>query len=206
MRKEEKSPLRIFLQIVSKDGSVFNLEYESDRDVYKLYLKGFQYMMIEMSLLQFSKLAFQLGLQYFNDERNPETAFQNKQILIGELKTNRQACEVADIISDEVLIYLPGNEIQDGYFIRKSDRLSISPEELVEDGTFFIAPFIPDYLLNEAPEPQNLLEQNDEEAFIRGYQAALSQFDSFIYEQRRRFNKPGELAEAMVNTKGTMLY
>ena len=79
-------------------------------------------------------------------------------------------------------------------------------EDFPADGVFFIGPFIPDYLLNEAPEPQNLLEQNDEEAFIRGYQAALSQFDSFIYEQRRRFNKPGELAEAMVNTKGAMLY
>lgn len=155
-RKEKKvecSPLRVYYRLVSKDGSVFNLEYESDRDVYKLYLKGFQYMMIEMSLLQFSKLAFQLGLQYINDERSQEKAFQSKQNLIGELESNQQACEVADIINDEVLIYLPGNEIQDGYFIRKSDRLSISPEELVEDGTFFIAPFIPDYLLNGATEP-----------------------------------------------------
>jgi len=206
MRKEEKSPLRIFLQLLSKDGSVFNLEYDSDRDVYKLYLKGFQYMMIEMSLLQFSKLTFQLGLQYINDERNPETAFQNKQNLIGELESNQQACEVADIINDEVLIYLPGNEIQDGYFIRKSDRVSISPEELVEDGTFFIAPFIPDYLLNGATEPDIIMCKEDEEVFSLGYQAALSQFDSFIYEQRRRFNKPGELAEEMVNTKGAMLY
>ncbi|MBQ3189954.1 MAG: hypothetical protein IJB61_01740 [Bacteroides sp] len=193
-RKEKKvdcSPLRVYYRLVSKDGSIFNLGYNEKNDEYLIYIEGFVNMQVNLNILQMSKLLYQLGVvEFMNEDCSTEPCFLNRQELMAELEENNCSCEVADIKNNNILIY------------RRADDM----EDFPADGVFFIGPFIPDYLLNEAPEPQNLLEQNDEEAFIRGYQAALSQFDSFIYEQRRRFNKPGELAEAMVNTKGAMVY
>lgn len=191
-RKEKKvecSPLRVYYRLVSKDGSIFNLGYNEKHDEYLIYMQGFVNMQVNLKFLQLSKLLYQFGAEFINENGSTEQCFLNRQELMSELEENNCSCEVADIKNNNVLIY------------RRSDDM----ENFPADGVFFISPFIPDYLLNGAPEPQNLLEQNDEEAFIRGYRAALSRFDSFIYEQRGRFNKPGEQAEAMANVKGAMV-
>lgn len=179
----------MYYLLVSKDGTIVNLGYNEKNDEYHVYMEGFANMQVNLKLLQLSKLLYQFGAEFINENGSTEHCFLNRQELMSELNENNCSCEVADIKNNNILIY------------RRADDM----ENFPADGVFFVSPFIPDYLLNGAPEPQNLLEQNDEEAFIRGYRAALSRFDSFIYEQRRRFNKPGELEEAMANVKGAMV-
>lgn len=156
--KTRCSPLKIYLQLVTKNGSQINLGYDDSNELYEFFLTGFPNLKVSMPLAEFAKLAIQMGFVYLNEDGSKEDMFLPKQAMLNELSSNMTLCEIIDMNTGEILVYFPMQET----IYRKSDNTPVAPEELSDESLYFIAPFIPEYLLNGA-EPQYLLLAEEEE-------------------------------------------
>ena len=129
-----KTPLKIYLQIAIKGDSILYLDYNNESDEYIVRLKDFHNMEVNLKLLQLSKMLYQLGGKFINEDGSRENCFLNRQELMSELTENNCSCEVADVKNDNILIYR-----------RSQDDI----ENFSADGMFMIGPFIPEYLQND---------------------------------------------------------